>query len=394
MSQKKIGIFGSTGSVGKNTIEIIKLYQDNLKVVFLAANENYIELAKQAKMLFPEMVAIANENHYKKLKELLQNTNIKVLSGQDAMLEVASSKCDIVMAAITGSAGLPSLVKAVESGSNIAFANKECLVLAGDLLIKLAKKNNVKLIPVDSEHNAIMQIFDYKQRDSIEKIILTASGGPFLHKTISEIKNATKKEALAHPTWKMGEKISIDSATMFNKGLEMIEAYHLFSLKPEQIDVIIHPESIIHSMVAYKNGSTLAQLANNDMKIPISIALFWPNKIDLIMANKKLDLTKISSLNFLKPDEEKFPSLKITKQVISNDIKQALILNAANEVAVNAFLNNHIKFFNIAKIVSHMLETNTIKKTNNIDELLDYDNIIRKKTEEYMMVVNSDRTYT
>lgn len=382
MKYKTIGIFGSTGSIGKSTIEVLKQNKNFFTVKFLTANTNYQLLAKQAIELKPEIVVIGNETYYQPLKELLKGHSINIMVGKQALVDAAKSAPDIVMAAIVGASGLESIIASISSGSDIALANKECLVCAGNLILELVKKHKVKLIPVDSEHNAIMQVFDYENEAAVEKLILTASGGPFLHASYEELEKVTIQQALAHPNWKMGKKISIDSATMFNKALEIIEAFYLFPVSIEQIEVIIHPESIIHSMVSYINGSTLAQLSNHEMIVPISVALFWPQKHSLV--TERIDFCKLNKLSFLPPDEKKFPSLRIVKEVMQNRPQNAIILNAANEVAVEMFLQERIRFVEISHIVEKMLEIISVEKISDFSDVIEYDSLARIKTAEYI----------
>lgn len=377
---KNIGILGSTGSIGKSTIEIIRLNKDKFKVKFLTANSNYELLAKQALELKPEIVVINEEKFFSPLKGLLKNTKIKILAGRKNTISVASEKCDIVMAAMIGAAGLEPVITAIEAGSDIALANKECLVCAGELILQKAKSKNVRIIPVDSEHNAIMQIFDENNKANIEKIIITASGGPFLNWSPEQMKNIRLEDALKHPNWVMGNKITIDSASMFNKAFEIIEAKHLFQIEPEKIEAIIHPESIIHSMVSYKNGSTLAQLSSHDMKIPISIALFWPEKNSNPI--KTLNFSEVKNLSFFEPDLNKFPVLSLVKNVMKEAESSPIIMNAANEIAVHNFFARKLHFLEIYSIVHEMLSKVPNKKITNLDDVINVDEETRKKTIE------------
>lgn len=380
ISQKTVSILGSTGSIGCSAVAVLEQNLDLFKVKFLAANNNYELLAQQAEKLMPESVVIVNEDYYSLLKSKLSHLPISVYSGLESLLSLCEQKCDVVISSITGCAGLLPTWIAISSGSNIALANKESLVCAGSLLIEHAKQNKVKIIPVDSEHNAIMQILDLNRSDLVDKIILTASGGPFLKTDISDLTSVTLSQALKHPTWKMGKKISIDSATMFNKGLELIEAHHLFDIAVDNIDIIIHPQSIIHSMVSYKNGVTIAQMSQNDMQIPISVALFWPNKFQSNL--KCLNFEQISELNFFPLDTKKFPAIGIVKQAIKQGGNAPLVINAANEVAVQYFLSEKINFVDIAKIVENMLEIIEFNKLNSLDDVVEQDKFVQSKTRE------------
>jgi 1-deoxy-D-xylulose-5-phosphate reductoisomerase len=381
--KKKITIFGSTGSIGRNTIDIISKSPEKYQVIGLFANNNYQLLAEQAILLKAQHVCIYNEQYYTALQDLLSGHNIKIHTGETGIVELCSKKNDLVVAAIVGAAGLISTYHAIINGSNIALANKESLVCAGNLMIDAAKKHKVKLLPTDSEHNAIFQIFDEANRSQITKIILTASGGPFLNIPIEEMDNILPEQAIKHPNWNMGKKITVDSATMVNKGLELIEAYYLFDFPVEKLDVLIHPQSIIHSMVCYKDGSTLAQLGNPDMRTPISYALDWPNRPDKEIV-KPLDLIKIGQLTFLSCDIKKFPAVQICKELIKEHGNSKIIFNAANELAVENFLNNKIRFTDINKINEKMIEYRSSKNINSIEEVIAIDKEYRIKTQEYI----------
>lgn len=378
---KSISIFGSTGSIGKNAIEVILNSPQSYKIVGLAANSDVKTLTNQAKLLKPKFVVIADENLYLELKLALQDlSQIQVLSGEKAIREIAQVKCDLFISAIVGLAALMPTVEAIRAGSNIGLANKECLVAAGNLILEEVKKSGVRIIPIDSEHNAIFQIFENQHLDLIEDITLTASGGPFLNKTLQEMDNITKEQATKHPNWQMGAKISVDSATMMNKGLEMIEAYRLFPIKKEQIKILVHPESIIHGMVTYLDGSTLAMLSKPDMKIPISYAIGYPKRITI--DHKKLDLAKISKLNFFTVDEKRFPAIKLAREAMYQGGNAPCILNAANEIAVEQFLKEQIPFVKITKIVMAVLEKIPYYKTSSLEEVIQFDIQARKIAHE------------
>ncbi len=368
---KKIAIFGSTGSIGKNVIEVIKNSPTDFEVVTLVAKNDVKTLIAQALLLRPSYVVIENEEHFLTLKnELSSLPKTKILCGLKEILEVAKIKYDLVISAIVGAAGMMPTLTAIEAGSNIALANKESLVCAGEFLIKEAKKQKAEIIPVDSEHNAIFQIFENKNLEMIENIVLTASGGPFF-KSQKNPKEITITEALKHPNWSMGAKISIDSATMMNKGLEMIEAFHLFPVQKEQIKILVHPQSIMHGMVNYKDGSSLAMLSLPDMQVPISYAMAYPKR--MAIKHKALDLAQISNLEFFSPDEKQFPAIRICKEALKIDGSAPAVLNAANEVAVAAFLNGKITFDKITIVVEKTLEKISHKKLSSIDEVINFD---------------------
>ncbi len=380
-NNRSLTILGSTGTIGKNTIDLIASNisprqmigsgSNNFKIEALTAQNNVELLAKQAKSLNAKMAVIGNESLYNKLKSLLSGTNIVVAAGAGAIAEAASRKVDVVMTGIVGAAALPPTLAAIRQGAIIGLANKECLVCAGDLMIQEAEKYGATIIPVDSEHNAIFQCFDFNQLDNIEKITLTASGGPFRTFTQEQMENVTVAQAIKHPNWKMGAKISVDSATMMNKGLEIIEAYHLFPIKKNQIDTIIHPESIIHALVYYNDGSVVAGLSIPDMRVPISYSLGWPNRME--NNTKRLDFTEISSLTFEQADNKKFPALKIAQEALNTGGTATAILNAANEIAVENFLKGTIGFTDIYKIVEETLENLTISAIYTMDEIFDID---------------------
>lgn len=373
---KTVSILGSTGSIGKSTVDIIRQHPDKFQIKALTANGNVDELVSQAKEFAPEFVAIADESKYQQLKTTLPN--IRCAAGEEAICEAASVQADFVMAAIVGFAGLKPTMQAIEQGATIGLANKEALVCAGELMIEAAKNHNAKIIPVDSEHNAIYQIFDFENPKSVSKIILTASGGPFLGR--DNLDDVTPQEAVNHPNWDMGAKISVDSATMMNKGLEMIEAYHLFPVEKSQIEIIIHPESVIHSMVEYNDGSVLSQSAAPDMRVPISYALGYPKRLQ--NNSEKLNLAKIGSLNFFEPDMQKFPCLALAKQALQQGGSAPVILNAANEVAVERFLNGEIKFTAIPDIIEKIMSDNKSLEFSNLDELFNLNAEVRIMAED------------
>ena len=352
---KDITILGSTGSIGTNTLDLIGRNPEKYSIKALTANSNVAALAKQAISYDAEMAVIADENKYSDLKEALSGTNIIVAAGVEALNEAADMSADWVMSSIVGAAGLRPTLTAIRRGATIALANKECLVCAGEFMMQQVDESGATILPVDSEHNAIFQIFDFDEPEKIEKVTLTASGGPFWNKNLTDMQNITPEQAVNHPNWSMGAKISADSATMMNKGLELIEAYYMFPIEKDQLDIIIHPESIIHSMVSYIDGSVLAQLGTPDMRTPISYTLGWPHRMNT--PSKKLDLTEIGQLIFIRPDEVKFPSINIAREVLQKGGSAPTILNASNEIAVEAFLEGRIGFLDITKVVEKTLNT-------------------------------------
>ena len=379
---QKISLFGSTGSIGTNTIDVIlKSPPGDFEVLALSANNNYELLAQQAIATNAKMVVIQEEAHYQKLKTLLQHTKTIVASGEKGMTEACNLGADLAVAGIVGSAGLKTTYDSIVNGTNIALVNKESLVCAGKIMTDAAHKHKVSLIPTDSEHNAIFQVLEQKNLDNIEKIILTASGGPFRTFTKEQLKDVTVEQAITHPKWKMGPKISTDCATMVNKGLEIIEAHYLFNLPQNKIEVVIHPQSVVHGIVSYKDGSSLAQLGNADMRIPITYALYWPKRSNTIIA-KPLDVTEMGALEFMKPNYDLFPALNICRKALDEGSAATIMLNASNESAVESFLNRKIKFTDIVTIVEKMLAKSQSVAINDITQVIDYDLECRAKTQE------------
>lgn len=368
---KKISIFGSTGSIGKNSLAVVKNAPENFEILALVAKNDVKTLIAQSLEFKPSYAVIENENHLEELKNALSHLkNCQVLAGKNAVDEIAKIKCDLFISAIVGFAGMIPTLNAIRAGSNIGLANKESLVCAGEILMKEAQKAGVKILPIDSEHNAIFQIFENDNLQNIEEIILTASGGPFFSSDV-DFSKITVEQALKHPNWSMGAKISIDSATMMNKGLEMIEAFHLFPISKQQIKVLVHPQSIIHGIVNYDDGSSLATLSLPDMCVPISYALSYPARMKI--KHQKLDLAKIGKLEFFDVDDKKFPALKICRQAMEADGAAPVILNAANEIAVERFLKREISFDKIVKIVESALEKIPNKTLATIEEVVECD---------------------
>jgi len=353
-SPKRVTILGATGSVGLNTVDLIARAPGRYMVEALTANSNVEELIRAALRVKPRLAVIGDAGKYQALRDGLLGTGIEVAAGQQAITDAATRPADWIMAAIVGAAGLAPTLAAVAQGTTVAIANKECLVCAGDHMMELVRRRGTTLLPVDSEHNAIFQVFDSKRPEGIEKITLTASGGPFRTATMAHMQAATPAQAIAHPNWQMGAKISVDCATYMNKGLEMIEAYHLFPVDKDQIEVVIHPQSVIHSMVSYVDGSVLAQMASPDMRTPIAYALGWPDRIHAPVP--RLDLVQIAQLTFEAPDFSRFPALALAKQALALGGGAPTVLSAANEIAVAAFLGGKIGFLDIARIVEQTLE--------------------------------------
>jgi 1-deoxy-D-xylulose-5-phosphate reductoisomerase len=372
MSQKRIAIFGSTGSIGRQALDVIAANPDLFSAEILTAQTNDELLIKQAIQFNPNLVVIGDESKYLTVKEALANTSIKVYAGEEALEQVAGmDNYDMMLAAIVGYAGLRPTLKAIESGKPIALANKETLVVAGDIIMRMAMEKRIPIIPVDSEHSAIFQCLVGEGRNKIEKIILTASGGPFLGKKPNFLVNVKKDHALQHPNWAMGAKITIDSATLMNKGLEMIEAKWLFSLSYDQVQVLVHPQSIIHSMVQFEDGSIKAQMGLPDMKLPIQYAMAFPQRI----ANDfpRYDFRKPSSLTFEEPDIKTFRNLALAMEAMRQAGNMPCILNAANEIAVYAFLRNRIGFLDMTEVVERTMSRVTYIEKPTLEEYFESD---------------------
>lgn len=352
--KRRVTVLGSTGSVGSNTVELLAAYPDRFQVEALVAGRNVAKLAEQARLLRPALAVVADEGAYADLKDALAGTGIELAAGPDAVVEAASRPAaDWVMAAIVGAAGLAPTLAAIRRGATVAFANKEVLVCAGDLVMAEVRRHGATLLPVDSEHSAIFQVFDEARREGISRLVLTASGGPFRTWTRQAMEGVTPAQACAHPNWSMGAKISVDSASMMNKGLELIEAHHLFAMPEDRIDVLVHPQSVIHSLVEYVDGSVLAQLGTPDMRTPIAVALAWPDR--LATPGERLDLVKAASLTFESPDPVRFPALDLARRALQSGGAAPTILNAANEEAVAAFLAGKLGFLDIPRVVESCL---------------------------------------
>ena len=377
---RRVTILGSTGSIGRSTVDLLLRNRDAFTVEAVTANRNAPQLAEQARQLNARFAAIADPAEYGALKEALSGSGIAAASGGEALVEAAERPADWVMAGIVGSAGLAPTLAAVRRGRIVAFANKEVLVCAGSLFMQEVAANNATLLPVDSEHNAIWQCFDFDRVDGIEKITLTCSGGPFRERQIEEMRHVTVKEAIKHPTWNMGAKISIDSATLMNKGLEIIEAHHLFGLPSERIDVVIHPQSVIHGLVTYHDGSVLAHLGTPDMRTPIAYVLGWPGRTAAPM--QRLDLAAVGQLTFAPPDPGRFPALRLARAALEQGGGTPTVLNAANETAVRAFIEGRIGFLDIAATVEETLEAFPVGQLGSLDDVYHIDREARALASE------------
>lgn len=377
---KSISIFGATGSVGLSTLDLVRQHREQYNIIALTANGNAAQLADLAKEFSAEIAVVADDAAYPELKQQLAGTSIEAASGPDALIAAAALGADWTMAAIVGCAGLPPTLEALRCGKTVALANKEALVSAGALMITEARKAGATLLPVDSEHNAIFQALQGGRIDQVRKITLTASGGPFRTWSREQMADVTPEQAVAHPNWDMGAKISVDSATMMNKGLELIEAHHLFPVGLENIEILVHPQSVIHSMVEYRDCSTLAQLGSPDMRIPIANALAWPDRMTTNC--QPLNLAEIARLDFEQPDENRFPATKIARAAIMAGGAKPAMLNAANEVAVAAFLNRAVQFLDITEIVSRLLDSYSPPDPSELADIFAIDKETRVRTEQ------------
>ena len=368
---RSVTILGSTGSIGKSTVDLLQGHRGKFHVRALTANKNVTLLAQQARALNAELAVVADETLYNDLKSALSGTGIRAAAGAAAVLEAAELPSDWIMAAIVGAAGVEATLRAIRQGSTVALANKEALVCAGPFMMEAVAKSGATLLPVDSEHNAVFQVFDSQHRAGIRRIILTASGGPFLRRSRDSLETVTPAEAIRHPNWAMGAKISVDSATMMNKSLEVIEAAYLFNLPSEQIDVLVHPQSLVHSMVEYIDGSILSQMGAPDMRTPIAHTLAWPARVET--TGDKLDLTKNVTFVFEPIDIERFYALKLARQALKAGLGYPTALNAANEVAVEAFLAGRLKFSDIEKVSERVLQSIKIKAISDLNGIFALD---------------------
>lgn len=386
---RTISILGATGSVGASTLELVAHYGDKFNVDALTANSNAQMLARQAIKFNAKLAVVADESAYSELCDALSGSGIKAAAGINGLIEAAERPVDCVIAAIVGTSGLDPTLAAIKKGQRVGLANKECLVCAGDLFMDEVARSQATLLPVDSEHSAIFQLFDFEHPERVDKIILTASGGPFRTASLDVIQNATPEMALKHPNWQMGRKISIDSATMMNKGLELIEAFHLFPVSEDQLEILVHPNSVIHSLVQYRDGAVLAHLGTPDMCIPIAYALTWPDRIRCPV--KPLDLVEIGTLSFEKISHERFPALALCRQALHKGGSAPTVLNAANEIAVQDFLDKRIGFGDIARVIELVMEQaereSMMNKASDLDEIAVVDAYARRQAQAAISVL-------
>ena len=375
---RKIAILGATGSIGKSTLDLVERSPERFEVSVVTAATNVEALADIVRRTGAKLAVVADESRYDDLAEVLVGTNCRAAAGSGALIEAAAADADLVIAAIVGCAGLEPVMGAVEAGRTVALANKEALVTAGALMTDAARASGATLLPIDSEHNAIFQCLAGSRAQDVSRIILTASGGPFRTASAKTIGAATPAQAVAHPNWSMGAKISVDSATLMNKGLELIEAHYLFGLPSERLDVVIHPQSVIHSMVEFVDGSILAQLGSPDMRIPIAYALAWPERMST--PAQRLDFASIARLDFEEPDLERFPALRLAREALESGGGAPIVLNAANEVAVASFLAGEIGFPDIARLVQDALDRASYDRPNSIGDVLEIDRVTREAT--------------
>jgi 1-deoxy-D-xylulose-5-phosphate reductoisomerase len=382
--KRKIAILGATGSIGKSTLDLVERSRDRFEVVAVTAATNTEALADIARRTGAKLAVVADEARLPDLQSRLAGTSCRAAAGEPALIEAASAEAELVIAAIVGCAGLTPAMAAVEAGRTVALANKEALVTAGKLMTGAAARAGATLLPVDSEHNAIFQCLAGSRKEDVSRIILTASGGPFRTASAETINAATPAQAIAHPNWSMGEKISVDSATLMNKGLELIEAHYLFGLPSGRIEIVIHPQSVIHSMVEFVDGSVLAQLGSPDMRIPIAYALAWPERLET--PAQRLDLAAVGRLDFEEPDLERFPALRLAREALERSGAAPIVLNAANEVAVASFLEGAIRFADIARIVEEALQESDIVTPRSMGDVLEIDRNTRERVESLMKV--------
>ena len=373
--KRKIAILGATGSIGKSTLDLVERNPERFDVEAVTAATNVEALAEIVHRVGARLAVVSDESRYGDLAELLVGTNCRAAAGEEALIEASSGDAELVIAAIVGCAGLRPVMAAVERGKTVALANKEALVTAGALMTDTASASGATLLPVDSEHNAIFQCLAGNRAEDVAKITLTASGGPFRTASADVIGTATPAQAIAHPNWSMGAKISVDSATLMNKGLELIEAHYLFGLPSSRLDVIIHPQSVVHSMVEFVDGSVLAQLGSPDMRVPIAYALAWPERMET--PARRLDLASVGSLDFEVPDLERFPALRLARESLEAGGPAPIVLNAANEVAVASFLAGYIRFPDIAALVQEALSNASYDVPDSIDDVLEIDRMTR-----------------
>ncbi|WP_028970641.1 1-deoxy-D-xylulose-5-phosphate reductoisomerase [Sphingomonas sp. URHD0057] len=383
--RRKIAILGATGSVGSSTLDLVERSPDRFEVVAVTAAANVESLAGIARRTGARLAVIADETKREILAELLAGTGCRVEAGPGALIEAAAGDAELVIAAIVGCAGLMPVMAAVEAGKTVALANKEALVTAGELMIGAAATHGATILPIDSEHNAIFQCLAGNNKDTVSKIVLTASGGPFRTASAGSLEAVTPAQAVAHPNWSMGAKISVDSATCMNKGLELIEAHYLFGLPSQRIEILIHPQSTVHSLVEFIDGSVLAQLGAADMRIPIAYALAWPDRLET--PAERLDLAGLGRLDFEAPDLERFPALRIAREALEAGGAAPIVLNAANEIAVDSFLKGRIRFPEIARTVEQALAESAAEAPRSIADVLEIDRVTRERAEASMSEV-------
>jgi 1-deoxy-D-xylulose-5-phosphate reductoisomerase len=381
---RKISILGATGSIGKSTLDLIERHPERFEVAAVTAATNIEALVEVVRRTGARLAVVADESRYSELAKLLIGTNCRAAAGDEGLIEAATVDAELVIAAIVGCAGLRPVMAAVEAGKTVALANKEALVTAGELMTDAAALSGSMLLPVDSEHNAIFQCLAGSRAEDVSKIILTASGGPFRTASAETIHAATPAQAVAHPNWSMGAKISVDSATLMNKGLELIEAHYLFGLPSKQLDVVIHPQSVVHSMVEFVDGSVLAQLGSPDMRIPIAYALAWPERMPT--PAQRLDLARTGRLDFEAPDLQRFPALKLAREALETGGAAPVVLNAANEIAVAGFLAGEISFPEIVSLVQEALISSNYDAPNSIGDVLEIDRVTRERIGGMMKV--------
>jgi len=375
---RSIALLGSTGSIGVSTLDLVRQFPERFKIHGMVAGRNLKRLATQIKEFSPRCVAIKNEEDVPRLRRLIGKNRVEIFFGEKGATKVATAtEVEVVLAAIVGGAGLMPTLKAVRAGKEIALANKEALVMAGELFVNEAKQRGIRILPVDSEHSAIFQCLQGNLRDEVDKLILTASGGPFLRTPLKRLDKVTVEQALKHPNWKMGQKITIDSATMMNKGLEIVEARWEFDMESDRIEVVIHPQSVVHSMVRYQDGSIIAQLGVPDMRIPISYALAYPHRLKGQW--EALDLTRHRELNFLPVEKKRFPALVLAYEALKEGGTMPAVLNAANEVVVAAFLERKIGFREMHRVIDKTMQSHDTRRPKEVDEILDVDRWARDK---------------
>jgi len=380
---ENIAILGSTGSIGRNTFEVVDRLENKFTVVALAAGRNTQLLQQQIEKYRPKIVSLERKEEAGELERKYKNTNLHITFGQEGAEEVARfEENDIVVSAITGVNGLRPTVASIEAGKKVALANKESMVVAGPLIRALARKTGAQIIPVDSEHSGVFQCLAKERREFVKRVVLTASGGPFFRTSLEEMKKKTVEEALRHPRWEMGKKVTIDSATLMNKGLELIEARWFFDLEPQQLEILIHPQSIVHSLVEMNDGSVLAQLSPTDMKIPIQYALTYPERENGLLPS--LDLSQIRALEFYEVDQKKFPLVTLARRALEEEESFPVALNAANEVAVAAFLKNKLKFSDISDVIKSTLNGHQKRKIENMEDVFEVDQEVRLETQNLL----------